>query len=171
MKKATKFWWENLKKKGSLGDLSTAGKTILIEFYRNKVRGMGWFNPFPNFFQMLAYVKIFLFKAVKYLLSWEMVKLFQIMISLKELGSSAGRKQCIRWLYKLLEASRNFINWPTMSELDYLSIRSKNDSHSTGSKRIGQWSFILCSISTPEPRRNRICGSRCNRKSLLVVAF
>lgn len=56
-------------KKGSLGDLSTAGKTILTKFYRNKVRGMGWFHPSPDFFQMLANVKMFLFKAVNYLLS------------------------------------------------------------------------------------------------------
>jgi hypothetical protein len=30
---------------------------------------MGWFHPSPDFFQMLAYVEIFLFKAVNYLLS------------------------------------------------------------------------------------------------------
>lgn len=69
MKKVTKFWSEHLKKKGSVGDLSTAGKKILIEFYRNKMRGMGWFHPSPDFFQMLAYVEIFLFKAVSCLLS------------------------------------------------------------------------------------------------------
>jgi hypothetical protein len=68
MKKGTKFWSEHLKKKGSLEDLGTAGKTILTEFYRNKMRGMGWFHPSPDLFQMLACVEIFLFKAVNYLL-------------------------------------------------------------------------------------------------------
>lgn len=63
MKKVTKFWSEHLKKKGNLGDLSTAGKTVLTEFYRNKVRGMGWLHTSPEFLQMLAYVEIFLFKA------------------------------------------------------------------------------------------------------------
>jgi len=51
--------------------------------------------------------------------------------------------------------------------LDYLSIRSKNDSYIIGTKRIAHRSFILCSISTPEARWNRICGSRSNRRSLL----
>jgi hypothetical protein len=77
IRKATKFWSEELNKKGGLGDLSTAGRTILTEFYRNKVRGVGWFHSAPNFVQMLAYINIFLFKMVNYLVSWERVKLLQ----------------------------------------------------------------------------------------------
>jgi hypothetical protein len=38
-----------------------------------------------------------------------MFKLFQIKLSLMELGSSVGRKQCITGLYKLLEKYRIFI--------------------------------------------------------------
>jgi hypothetical protein len=58
-----------MKEKGGLGSLSTARKTILTEFYRNKVRGMGWIHPAPDFVQMLAYVNMFLFKAVNYLVN------------------------------------------------------------------------------------------------------
>jgi hypothetical protein len=69
MKKATKIWLDHLKKKGSLGYLNTAGKTILTEFYRNKVRGMGWFHPSQDFFQMLANVEMFLYEVMNYWLS------------------------------------------------------------------------------------------------------